>query len=74
MKRAKPERVKVTFQLPASIAEILRDLAEQRDTTMTTQLRRAIHTEQLIRETEKAGGYIGIADKDGHLLYKIIRL
>jgi hypothetical protein len=61
------EVVKLSFNLPKSEAEALRQLANERQTTLTQTLRSAIADEKLLRDQLADEGKILLESKHGRL-------
>src|SRR4029077_19869572 len=62
-----PEVVKLSFNLPKEEAEELKQLAANRNTTLTQTLRSAIANEKLLRDAVDNDGKVLIESKRGNL-------
>ena len=60
----KVDKVRVTADLPPSVMEKLRQVAEAQDISLTEALRRAITTEALLQERRRQGAKV-LLEKDG---------
>jgi hypothetical protein len=58
------EFIKISANLPASVVDILRQVAKLRRTTMTEVLKHAISLEKFLTETHREGGKFLIERKD----------
>jgi hypothetical protein len=56
--------VKISANLPASVVNTLRQVAQMKGTSMTEVLRHAISLEALLFEKEREGAKIIVEDKD----------
>ncbi len=67
------ERQKLTVNLSAEIADSLRKLAEDRNTTLTEILRQAISTEKFLVSEVNKGGTVLIKEKNGNYKQLVFR-
>jgi hypothetical protein len=68
------QKLRVSADLPVGTVELLRQLAERQNITLTDALRRAIATESLIQERiEKNGVKVLLEDPDGRTSEVIFR-
>lgn len=63
----KPDKVRVTADLPLGTIEILRELAESQGVTLTEALKRAITTEGLIRQRVNSQNKLLLESPDGRI-------
>jgi predicted transcriptional regulator len=59
--------VKLSVNLSQEVVDVIRELAERRDTTMTEVLRRSIGTQKYLQDAVDKGGKILIEDRRGRL-------
>ena len=67
------DRIKVSFNLPQADVSVLREIAEQRSTTVTEALRGAIATEKFLREAAARGEKILLEGEDGRVRELVVR-
>lgn len=73
-KTAPPEKIRVTADLPVGTIEILRQLAESQQITLTEALRRAIANEGVLRKRVREDqGRLLLESKDGKLTELLFR-
>jgi hypothetical protein len=56
-------QVKTTLSLPAESAQILRDLADQRGSTLAEVIRRALKLEEYLTRVRETGGRLLVKDE-----------
>lgn len=69
----KPEKVRVTADLPLGTIEILRELAQSQNVSLTEALRRAIATEGLIQRRVQDNSRFLIENADGKVSELVFR-
>ncbi len=69
----KPKLVKTTLNLSEDAVKVIREIADQRGTTMTEVIRQAIALEKLLFDAEKEGSKVLIEEKDKTLKQIVIR-
>jgi hypothetical protein len=62
--RSASRAVKTTLNLPPESAELLRNLADQRQTTLTEVIRRALQLEDYLTKIRDGGGRIYVETED----------
>jgi hypothetical protein len=62
--RSASRAVKTTLNLPAESAELLRNLADQRQTTLAEVIRRALQLEEYLTRVRNGGGRIYVETED----------
>jgi hypothetical protein len=67
------EKVRVTADLPLATIEILRDLAESQNVSLTEALRRAIATEGFVQQRTKDNSRFLIESVDGRVSELVFR-
>ena len=70
---ANSEPVRLSVNLSAEAAEALRNLAEERHTTITEVVRDAIATEKFFEEEAKKDSKVLIQDKSGNVRQIVFR-
>lgn len=65
--------IKMSVNLSANVVEVLKGLAEKRNTTMTEVLRQAIGTERFVDEVNEEEGKILVEDKKGRIRQLVFR-
>jgi predicted transcriptional regulator len=65
--------VKVSLNLSADVVNIVKELAEERSTTMTEVFRRAIGNEKFFDDAVKDGGKVLVEDRRGKLKQVVFR-
>ncbi len=67
------EPVKLSVNLSKEVVDALKSLADERGTSVTEALRKAISTEKFLHDTTKEGGKILIEDRDKSLKQVLLR-
>lgn len=67
------DRIKVSFNLPQADINVLREIADQRSTTVTEALRGAVATEKYLRDAAARGEKILVEGEDGRLRELVFR-
>lgn len=65
--------IKMSVNLPAETVQVLKDLAEKRNTTMTEVLRQAIGTEKYLEQVSEDKGKVLVEDKKGRVRQLVFR-
>ena len=65
--------VRMTANLPAEVAQALKEMAEKRGTNMTEVLRHAISLEKFASETIENGGKLLVEDADKNISRVLLR-
>ena len=68
------KEVKVTVMIPEEIINSAREIAKSENVSVTHVIRRALKTEQFIKNAERAGKKILIEGADGKTIQRLVRI
>jgi metal-responsive CopG/Arc/MetJ family transcriptional regulator len=70
---AKKKKIKTSVTLPREVLEKLQTMSSRSGSSVSDVVRRAIHTEHLLRDTRKRGGRVLIQNRDNSVREVVFR-